>query len=165
MTTSRRFKQTVAAIALGMPMLCFAGRPVFHDLTLAELVRTSNIIAVVTQVEPESIKKGEHGCASAEWHLSVVAMIKTSPEAGVKAGDTLDVRRNVTSYQDCVIRGWNATGASFPASRYEPSDSDAPQQKHFIVFLKESNRQFALTADLGFESHTLRPKIERLLRE
>jgi hypothetical protein len=70
---SRRHR-FIAALALSFPILATAGRPVFHDLSLAKLAEASDVIVVVTQSRPfEAILKDAHGCESIQWRMSVAA--------------------------------------------------------------------------------------------
>jgi hypothetical protein len=166
MTVPVNLKWIVAAIGIGLgtPALCLAGRPVFHELSLSELTQAAKLIAVVTCASTETIAKGPYGCESIERRMSIVAIIKISPGVNAKPGQTIDVRQNASSYQDCVFReGWKTAGASFEAYRYKPSVSDAQQQERFIVFLEPSERGFRLTADHGYDSIARKQEIESLL--
>jgi len=163
MTMSKSLKQIVAVISLGVPVLCLAGRPVFQEISLPQLTQASKLIAVVAKASAETVK-GAYGCESLEWRVSVVAIIKTSPEVDATLGNTISVRQNVTSYRDCVLReGWKTTGASFAATRYQPTVPDAPKEERFIVFLEPSDRGFQLTVDSGFESIAKRSEVESFL--
>jgi len=165
MTVSGNLKRIAAIIAVGVPVLCDAGRPVFQDVSLSQLTQASKLIAVVTKTSAGTVK-GAYGCESLEWHLFVVAIIKTSPGADAQPGNTIGVRQNVTSYRDCVYReGWNTTGASFVATRYRPSVLDASHEDRFIIFLEPSDSGFQLTADSGFESMVKRSEVESLLNK
>jgi hypothetical protein len=159
-----KFKWIVAATVFCAPVLCLGGRPVFEDLSLAELTKASKLIAVVTRATAETSAKGAYGCESLEWRLSVVAILKSSQRADVAPSQTIIVRKNVNSYRDCVLREGSTTkGASFSARRYQPSDMDAPEQERFIVFLDSGDPGFELTADLAYESSARRLEIEKLL--
>jgi len=166
MTMSENLKWIVAAIGIGLgaPALCLAGRPVFQELSLSELTQASKLIAVVTSATTETISKGPYGCESIESRMSIVAIIKISPGVSAKPGQVIDVRQNVSSYQDCVFReGWKTSGASFEARRYKPSVLDALKQERFIVFLEPSDHGFQFTAHLGYESIARKQEIESLL--
>ncbi|MEA9589709.1 hypothetical protein VC279_20270 [Xanthomonas sp. WHRI 10064A] len=133
------------------------------DLSLSGLTYSSEMIAVVTAVAPEAILKREYGCASYEWNLSVIAVIKNAPGFNVKPGQKIHVRNNVMYYQDCVLRQGNMTsGASFMANMYTPSAPNAPRSRRFIVFLEPSDCGYQLKAHAGYESITKRSEVERL---
>ncbi len=163
---SKTLKRILAAVVLCVPLLCVAGRPVFHELSLPELAQSSGLIAIVAKAPAEVAIKGAYGCESLEWRLSVVSILKASPGIPAKPGSKIDVRLNATSYEDCVLRkGGGTKGASFPASRYKPSDPDAPRQRRFIVFLQPGDAGFRLAADLAFESIGKRSDVESLVNE
>jgi hypothetical protein len=165
MILPRHFKLSAAVIGLAVPILCFAGRPVIHDLALSDLTRASDIIAVVTR-EGSEVALGRYGCESQVWRLSIVTLIKSSAQTEAKPGDIFDVRRNVTFYADCVFReGWKTTGVSFSASRYKPSVPDAPEQERFIVFLQPGEGGYQLTTDLGFDSVAKLQEVAQIVRQ
>lgn len=164
MRISGSLKRILSAIALCVPLVCVAGRPVFRDLSLSELTQSSKLIAIVTKAPTATAVKGAYGCESLEWRLSIISILRATAGVQVEPGNAIGIRLNVTSYEDCVLRkGWSTTGASFAASRYTPSLMTAPQQERFIVFLAPSDLGFRLTADMGFESIARKSEIENLL--
>jgi hypothetical protein len=156
----------LAVIALSAPLSCLAGRPVFHDLSLAGLARSADVVAVAAKAQPfEEVTKDKLGCDRVRWHLTVKSILKTPRQGYPEAESTLKVLSNVTSVQDCTLReGWKTTGASFSASRYKPSEPAAITHKQFIVFLTMKNGVLELAADNAFESINRRNEVESLLR-
>ncbi|WP_285447527.1 hypothetical protein [Xanthomonas sp. LMC-A-07] len=156
-------KKVILVVCLGAPALCFAGRPIVSELSLSGLTYSSELIAIVTAEAPEAILKREYGCASYEWNLSVIAVIKNTPGINVKPDQKIRVRNNVMYYQDCVLRQGNMTsGASFMANMYTPSAPNAPRNRQFIVFLEPSDFGYQLKAHSGYESIAKRSEVERL---
>jgi hypothetical protein len=155
-----------AVVVLCVPFCCSAGRPVFRDLSLADLVRSADVVAVVSRAQPfEKTTKDKLGCDRVQWHLTVIGILKTQRQDYPEARSHLEVLSNVTSVQDCTLReGWKTTGASFAASRYRPSDPTAITTKQFIVFLVVKNGVLELLADNAFESINRKSDVESLLR-
>jgi hypothetical protein len=159
----RRRHLFIAALALSFPIFATAGRPVFHDLSLAELTEASDVIAVVAQSRPfESTLKAAHGCESIQWRMSVVEVLKTDYK---KLNPIIEARSNVTSVRDCVYReGWKTTGVSFAAERYATSDPNAVKQNRFIVFLRRAPHGFELTTDWAVETLQRKADLAKVLK-
>lgn len=140
-----------------------AGRPVYHDLSLAQLTQDSHLIAEVSKVE-ESTVDVHYGCKSQRWRLSVVEVLKPDPMTGAASRSTLEVHSSPTSIADCLLRSTvSSSGASFSANRYAPSDKAAFKQERFIVFLRRGHHGLELTSDSAFESLKKKPEIQRLI--
>jgi hypothetical protein len=135
-------------------------------LSLEDLVRSADVVAVVSKAQPfEKTTKDKMGCDREEWHLTVVGVLKTQRQGYPEVRSHLTVLSNVTSVQDCTLRErWKTTGESFRASRYRPSDPMATTTKHFIVFLVLKNGVLELRADNAFESINRKSDVEFLLR-
>lgn len=159
-------RSILAAVALGIPISCIAGRPVFHDMSLDDLARSADIVAVVSKTGPfEETTKDKLGCDRVRWHLIVNGMLKKQRSDYPEVGSTLVVLTNVASVRDCTLRkGWNTTGASFSASRYQPSDPAAIAKKQFIVFLVMKDGVLELVSVNAFESINRKEDIESLVR-
>jgi hypothetical protein len=155
-----------AMVALCVPFCCSAGRPVFHELSLEDLVRSASVVAVVSKAQPfEKTTKDKLGCDRVQWHLTVVDILKTHRQGYPEVRSNLEVLSNVTSVRDCTLRdGWKTTGASFAASRYKPSDPTAITTQQFIIFIAMKDGVLELLSDNAFESINRKTDVESLLR-
>lgn len=154
-----------ALLALSVSLCCSAGRPVYHVLSLADVVRTADVVAIVSTDQPaEKIIKDNLGCDLVQWHLIIESTLKSVHQGSPPAKSDVYILSNITSVLDCTLRtGWKTSGASFVATQYIPSDPTANTKKQFIVFLVVKNGVLELLTDNAFESINKKSDIESLL--
>ena len=156
----------VAILLTVLSFHCFAGRPVFHDISLAELTQDSQVIAVVAKATPfKKDTKGKYECDRENWQLNVKELLKGDPAINAGIGSRLDVLSNVTSLKDCIFRkGGKTTGVSFSTTRYQSSDPKVIlMSDEFIVFLVVKNGLFELVADNAVETILRKSELERYI--
>ncbi|MDB6062147.1 MAG: hypothetical protein JWM78_2250 [Verrucomicrobiaceae bacterium] len=159
-------KTIFAVIALSASFCCNAGRPVFHELSLADLVGAADVVAIVSKAQPfvETVQD-QLGCDRVQWHLTVERTLKKQRQGYPEPKSTMNVLSNVTGVRDCTFRdGRQTSGASFSASVYKPLDPAATTNQQFIVFLVVRNGVLELLTDTAFESINRKPEVESLLR-
>jgi hypothetical protein len=108
------------AVSLALVLM---GRPVFHDMTIAELAASSELVLEVEQASPfTGSRQNAEGCEEQLWHVVVKGVVSGSKDAP-------------------------AVGS---APRYTPS---APSPaKRFLVFVRSSPRGFILATQSGWDS-------------
>lgn len=138
------------AVALALVLM---GRPVFHDMSIAELQAASEYVLEVEQASSfTGSRQNAEGCEEQLWRVVVKAVLKDSG-AGTKApavDSTLEVIINPTGLFDCMARKQNPSGVSFSAPRYSPS-ATAPG-KRFLVFVRGGPRGFILATQNGWDA-------------
>jgi hypothetical protein len=167
-------------------LLCIAGRPVFHNLTLPELIDRSHVIVIAKKLPPvkASNRSTLDNCAAAissfrvekilhRYHNSVQGHQESSLKKSidsVQLKSKIDVVTNGTFVQDCLNRKINKSGASFPADTYLPSKPNAlSQNKSVVLFLaikldpeqKIKSGHLKMSADNAFESIDRQPEIQQ----
>ncbi|MES2039811.1 MAG: hypothetical protein V4495_18495 [Pseudomonadota bacterium] len=158
-------------VVLLTPMHAFAGRPVFHDLSLPELIAKSQAVLVVDKPSTFSpqMSANARACNVISWpliarellfsgndasRLDSPGMSSTLPVSPVKTGDMLAVTINPVSLVDCGYRSRPnlSNGVSFSAERYASSlDMANEPPKTFIVFLRRVDGRWSFTAESAFE--------------
>jgi hypothetical protein len=135
------------AVSLALVLM---GRPVFHDMTIAELAASSELVLEVEQASPfTGSRQNAEGCEEQLWHVVVKGVVSGSKDAPA-VGSSLAVITNPTGLFDCMARKKNGSGVSFSAPRYTPS-APAPA-KRFLVFVRSSPRGFILATQSGWDS-------------
>lgn len=179
-----------------LPLLssnCLAGRPVFYDFKMEDLVARSHVIAEVKREQPNAVQKTFDwfkwlkGCSAEYWSLKLSKVLllqwKLRLSPGVKMypmeeepveenslstqfgrGKTVNVIVNEVSLTDCIFRKKNPSGASFPAERYIPSNSDIPEDKTFLIFLQIKRGEPHLTVTNAFEDLTKEGEVMGILK-
>ncbi|MBI3729026.1 MAG: hypothetical protein HY254_11940 [Burkholderiales bacterium] len=158
-------------LVLLTPTLAFAGRPVFNDLSLPELVSRSQAVLVVDRpatFAPQN-SANANACNVISWPLIARELLYSGtdasrldspditsklPDSPVKNGDKLVVTINPVSLVDCGFRSRPnlRNGVSFAAERYASSlniENEPP--KTFIVFLRWIDGRWSLTAASAIE--------------
>lgn len=150
-----------------MPFV-LAGRPVFHEPTLAEIVASASHVVVVAlnqKIEPQ-----KNSCEPQKIKLKVIEILKPqdlNQKKPLPIDSVIQVINNQTSLRDCAIRKANpgGSGASFPAERYRGFPLwTAKSNDQFIVFLKQHGDSGpSLVMDGAMESLDNRPDILKLI--
>jgi hypothetical protein len=115
-------------------LLCLGGRPVFHALTLPELIDRSRLIVIAKKLPPAtaSNRMPLDNCAEAissfrvekilhRYNNSVTGFQESSLKAlidSVQLKSKIDVVTNDDFVQDCLNRKINKSGVSFAANTY-----------------------------------------------
>lgn len=157
----------LANILMVLPSIALAGRPVFHDFSLAEMAQKSDLILVVTKARPFDISDKSSGCEKNSWRIKVKKSLKQ--DSRQIEGKTLQVQHSVTSFHDCTYRREDLTssGVSFSADRYQPSKSTKAiiDSSEFIIFLAERQGKLELFADNSFEAIGKRQELQQILKK
>lgn len=133
--------------------LVLMGRPVFHDLSTAELQAASEFVLEVEQAKTfTAARSNAEGCEEQLWRVIVKDVLfakKDAPKAPA-VDSTLEVIVNPTQLFDCMARKQNPSGVSFSAPRYKPS-SAAPSGR-FLVFVRSSPRGYVVASQNGWDA-------------
>lgn len=156
------------ALMLGLPVLCFAGRPVFHTLSMQDLAAASDAIVLVEKATPfAGDVKGAYGCTRNLWRVRIERVIKTSSAFAALAPtkQTLVVFRNPTGFAGCVYsEGGKTSGVSYSATRYQPTQPvEVADQDAFIVFLAVRQGVIELTTENAVESAAAAASIRKMI--
>ena len=159
----------LAEITLFYLTAALAGRPVFHEPSLAEIVAKSTHVAVVAL--NQKVEQQKNSCEPQIIKLKVIEILKPQDPNQKKSfpiNSVIQVINNQTSLRDCAIRKGhpNSSGASFPAERYRGFQLWAAKPKHpFIVFLNQDiNAIPTLVMDNAMESLDKRSEILKLIQ-
>lgn len=154
--------------------LVMGGRPVYHALSLQELIARSDLIAVVRKGDPFEVKKAE-----CEYRLNVEIIEVLFSKQGLPQlhpRDTLAVfPANYQSVRaDCLNRKAGGSGFSYAAVRYgdwDPGFLSSDSGNTFIIFLQKVGSGFLglfpsyeVAAAGAFERMDKRKKILELLK-
>jgi hypothetical protein len=145
-----------------------AGRPVFHEPTLQEIVAGSAYVAVVAlsqKIEPQ-----KNSCEPQIIKLKVLEILKpkdTKQQKSLLINNVIEVINNQTSLRDCSYRKAHpgGSGVSFPAQRYRGFELwSAKPKDQFIVFLNHNEGTSpTLAMDGAMESLEKRAAIQKLI--
>lgn len=152
-----------------MPFAVFAGRPVFFDRSLSQVVEKSD--AVVVAERPYDFKPTtarEKGCEVIVWPLMVREVLYSAKNWSLTAlenstsspspislipGQAIDVAINPTWISDCRFRSENTNGVSFVADYYRSSLGTVTEPPNtLILFLTTMNGRLIVTFQNAFES-------------
>jgi hypothetical protein len=155
----------LAALTVGLPVACLAGRPVFNEWPLPTLAARADWVIVATLDAPEETTEDGQGCSLVHWPLRVDRVLK-APTANTASGAVrLRVLVNVTAAQDCRLRARLNGGASFAAPRYTPSALAPRVGETRVVFAAMNDGVLTLAAEQSWESVRRIDDIERLLSQ
>ena len=177
---NKRSLHVIFLLLLGGVFVVHAGRPVFHDMSLEELIGQSNAIVVVRKSDPFEVKgkKISEDCQELKWRFKIVEILyqgSRSPSGGpplkneesktLKVGEEIEVLHNALEIQDCLNRLQNESGYSFSANRYKSSDPTAiNREKELILFVIVHKDSTELTVEQAYEPISSKDKILRLLK-
>lgn len=132
--------------------LSFAGRPVYHDLDLKDLLGRSGWVLSVKNLRSKKVKL-KCGWDSELYVVEVVKVLRSSQERQFKPTQTIEFAPSPTAIADCEHRQKHSSGVSFAAVRYKSSldFSKLRKSESFVVFLTVANGQLSLVADGAFE--------------
>lgn len=141
-------------------------RPVYHLLTLEELVKKSDVIVVVERAQPPeaTIQKEDDGCMSNRRPVTVQEVLK-APDGGVHRDDALNVIVNEYALLSCGYAMKNRS-VSYAALRYNGADpaDDASPSRRFVLFLQNTPRGPELAAEHASESEARVADIVKLIK-
>ena len=157
----------VLLLSLAGASQAFAGRPVFHALTLEQLAERADAIVVVTPLTPLARR---NGCLTV-FRFRLVEILKAGDRVRLPAaGMELRVSdRGLAANLDCEARRAKPGGVSFAAERYERPGGPLDLAKASIVFLVspgdggKPKAEPRFVADRAWEALEARSQIEAAL--
>jgi hypothetical protein len=169
----RPFVLIFACLACGHSV---AGRPVFHELTLEQLIASSELVVIAEPTPPIAVSHTMRTCKPLLQTFTVTEVLLAAPEstrkeseAGPKspssppsAGKTISVALNPTELTTCrneeVLQ--NGTGASFYAEKYRLERPTVLQaETGVLLFLRIRDGQLLLGAEGAIESLAQTPSV------
>lgn len=143
-----------------------ASRVVYHELSLAELVRASDTIVVMEKTAGFGVlnQMEKNGCVSQRWPLRVHKVLKTGP-GGIADGQSTQVIVNVVALRGCGFLKQNLM-VSMVVDGYGPQGREQPQDppQRFIAFLRPTANGYELAAINGIESESRLAQVVELIQ-
>ena len=133
--------------------LVLMGRPVFKDMSTAELQAASEYVLEVEQARSfTGSRSNAEGCQEQLWRVNVKSVLwakQDAPKPPAVDG-TIEIIINPTQLFDCLTRKQNPSGVSFSAPRYTPS---APEPgNRFLIFVRSSPRGYLVTSQNAWDT-------------
>ena len=158
--TDRRWPIAGCLLLALAPLPALAGRPVFAEVSLPQLVALSDAIVVArtpAAFRPTTITLA-NGCRSPAWLLSIEAVLHRSTPASpaaslLRPGRSAEILIAPTSLKACANFRVDSRPVSFPASLYRSSLgplSRPPEQ--LVLFLRHDRGHWQLAAEGSYES-------------
>tara|TARA_B100000315_G_C14512531_1_gene557657 strand:+ start:773 stop:1300 length:528 start_codon:yes stop_codon:yes gene_type:complete len=158
MKRNRFFPVVLRSLVLILAFIIFTGgRPVFHEITLEQLIQQSDAILIVSGKEPFQTKSE---CFISDYFLIEEVLFSTDKLKLLQPGKELIVNnRGLASHFDCEARKNNPSGVSFAANRYyQLSPTTLNSLEKPIIFIKISGKgsaqdlpEVSFTHDWAFE--------------
>jgi len=159
-----------------MPAL--ASRPVYHTLTLTELIGESDAIVVARKAEPFIVTtEWPVGTApsgepippfrASAYRFQVIDVLYAKPGHGIRTSQPIEVAPSGQGSRFAEYRGRKLFGRtmSYEARRYESSAPDAfDRDAELILFLLSLGGRLELTAEGGWEPITQGGQILKTLQ-
>jgi hypothetical protein len=161
-------KTTWTIILILIGSVSFAGRPVFHDLTLEQITAKSDAVLIVEKVKPFQLseRKLAGNCVELSWPLKVKEVLKNKTKEHIEVGKSISVIVNATAIFDCSTRIDNPTGVSFAAERYVPSTPLLLDNiDMFIIFVRADKKQIHLIAQDSIEQVLRKEEILKMISQ
>lgn len=161
----------VACLVSGLSV---AGRPVFHYLTLSDLVARSNVIVVAEPMASfDNLRDLKtRTCGELLRPFSIVEVVGMPPAGGlpspVERGAELSVVMNPTLLTACHLEEilQNGTGASFQALAYRPQQHLVLRPgKPVLLFLRIRNEKYFIVTEGAVESVSKKQLVRSLLKK
>ncbi len=177
----------IGLISLLTVLVCsmgIAGRPVFQDYTIEQLVENSHLVAIVEKRKPfaQISIPVAGGCKEVRWPFQIkevlnqqTALENLPPRKAIDlallkklavTGKKIDVEFNEVSTKDCIFRIDNLSGYSFPSERYTPITTNLFEKKNtFIAFMVLKGKSLTLTTMNSIESSSQKNKVLEIARK
>ena len=144
----------------------WATRPMVDDMSLDELVRESDLIALVEKPHDFAVsdRKEDDGCVSQRWPLKLLKVLKAK-DASVREGETISVIANHIKLMTCGF-DQRRLSVTYLVPTYKPEGpglEDGPGPR-FVIFLRSAPRGFELAAVNSYEAESLLPRIAKLIK-
>lgn len=138
------------AVSLSLVLM---GRPVFREMSTAELQAASEFVLEVEAAKNfTDARPNAEGCEEKLWRVSVKGVLFSGKDAPKPpaAESAIEVINNPTELFDCMARKRSSSGVSFSAPRYTPGA--AMPSGRFLVFVRSSPRGFMVAAQNGWDT-------------
>lgn len=142
------------------PLPGLAGRPVYSEVSLPQLVALSDAVVVARRpaaFRPTTITLAD-GCRSVVWPLTIEEVLHRSAQASaaggpLRPGGRAEILIAPTGLVDCANRRVHASGVSFPAILHRSSlDPLSRSPEQLVLFLRRDRGRWQLTGDGTYDS-------------
>lgn len=179
--TMRAIRVLSAALAfalLGASAPALASRPVYHTLTLTELIGESDMIVIARKAEPFIVTRqwsvgiGPSGepvppFPASAYRFQASEMLYAKAGHRIRADQIIEVAPSGQQVRFAEYRGRKLFGRtmSYAARRYEPSAPEAfDRDAELILFLSSDGGRLEFTAERAWEPVAQKSAILKLLR-
>lgn len=174
----RRLIAARCVLLAGLALPASASRPVFHAITLEELVARSAHVLVVRQARPPTVRASlTVGPADAKappfelmgLRFEVLGVLRTTADRPLRRGDVVAAYSSdwEMQYEEHAGRVLEGRTLSYPADRYVGAGPTEPSKRYLLFLGAEVRREGVPTGYLmvpgAVEGLKRRPEVEKLL--